>query len=392
MARDNWIKPLVTLRFKRNIYVIRLTLASIIGTIKTSVEPLPTIIMDSRKEPDQLSKNTLTLKDIARKAGVSRSTVSRVINNHPNVSNEARQRVNEIIKSTGFHPNVAARSLAMRQTHMVGLVLPRSVSSFYSDPYFPRLTQGIAKACNQHHFTLGLFLVSTKADEEKIFTSVLRRGLLDGILLQSGEYGDPLIDDLCQADIPLVLAGRPFNSEGISYIDIDNVNAAYQAVTHLVKLGYQRIGTICGSANNTVSIDRKAGYINALTEAGHPITEELIAKADFSEVSGYHAMQRLLPAEPDAVFAASDAMALGAIRAVQENGLKVPQDIAFVGFDDLPMASLVNVQLTTVRQPVADFGFAAFELLLDLIKNGTEPPRKVILETELVIRESCGSN
>ena len=347
--------------------------------------------MDYPKELDPSKKNTLTLKDIARKAGVSRSTVSRVINNHPSVSDEVRQRVNQIIQSTGFHPNVAARSLAMRRTHMVGLVLPRTVSSFYSDPYFPRLTQGIAKACNQHHFTLGLFLVSTKEDEEKIFNSVIRRGLLDGILLQSGEYGDPMIDDLCRADIPLVLAGRPFSNGDISFIDIDNVDAAHQAVAHLINLGYQRIGTICGSANNTVSIDRKTGYMNALTEAGHPIIEELIAKADFSEVSGYHAMQRLLPANPDAVFAASDAMALGAIRAVQENGLKVPQDIAFVGFDDLPMTSMVNVRLTTVRQPVVDFGYAAFELLLDLIRNGTEPARNVILETELVVRESCGS-
>lgn len=344
---------------------------------------------DNRND-DQMTD--LTLKDIARKAGVSRSTVSRVINNHPNVSKAARKRVTDIIRETGYHPNVAARSLAMRRTRMIGLVLPRSVSSFFTDPYFPHLTQGIATACNQEDYTLGLFLVGTPEDEEKIFSRVLRKGLLDGILLQSGELGDQLIDDLCRSEIPLVVAGRPFENGGVSFIDIDNVKAAHQAVTHLIKLGYQRIGTIAGMPTNTVSIDRLNGYKKALQDAGKALDESLIVKGNYSEVSGYESMLRLLPANPDAVFAASDAIAIGAIRAVQEAGLNVPNDIAFIGFDDLPLASMPNIQLTTVRQPVFDFGFAAIEMLIELIENGSTEPKQLILETELIVRDTCGSS
>ena len=336
--------------------------------------------------------SNLTLKDIARKAGVSRSTVSRVINNHPNVSKSARQRVTDIIRETGYHPNVAARSLAMRRTRMLGLVLPRSMSSFFTDPYFPHLTQGIAKACNEEDYTLGLFLVGTPEDEEKIFSRVLRKGLLDGILLQSGELGDQLIDDLCKSEIPLVIAGRPFNTDGVSFIDIDNVQAAHQAVTHLIKLGHKRIGTIAGAPNNTVSIDRLVGYRNAVQDAGLELDESLIVKGDYSEVCGYDSMQKLLPAKPDAVFAASDAMAIGAIRAVQEAGLAVPKDVAFVGFDDLPLATMPNIQLTTVRQPVFEFGFTATKMLIERIEKGDTEPKQIILETELIIRDSCGSS
>jgi LacI family transcriptional regulator len=191
----------------------------------------------------------LTLEDVAKLAGVSRSTVSRVVNNHPNVRDDVRQRVLKIIQNTGYHPNVAARSLASQRSWMIGLVLPRSVSSFFADPYFPRLTQGIAQACNQHNYTLALFLVGSAEDEDKIFPRVSRKGLLDGILVQSGQIGDQLIDRLVNSSIPLVIGGRPFHADEVSYIDVDNVKAANMAVSHLIQLGYKRVGTISGLAN-----------------------------------------------------------------------------------------------------------------------------------------------
>ncbi len=333
----------------------------------------------------------LTLEDIAREAGVSRSTVSRVVNGQPNVRDAVRSRVLTVIRNTGFHPNAAARMLASQRSWMIGLVLPRSVSSFFGDPYFPRLTQGIAQACNQYNYTLGLYLISTKDDEEKIFPRVSRRSLLDGILLQSGDIGEELTDHLVDSNMPVLIIGRPPHAEGLSYIDVDNVSAACNAVKHLIKLGNHRIATIAGLANHTESIDRLDGYLQALRESGRLIDETLIAQGDFTEGGGYQAMKQLLEYRPDAVFAASDVTALGAMRAIREAGLRVPDDVAVVGFDDLPLATIPDSGLTTVRQPIVKFGYKAVEILIDLIENGVNPARKVIMDTELIIRETCGA-
>ncbi|HUI88963.1 MAG TPA: LacI family DNA-binding transcriptional regulator [Anaerolineales bacterium] len=334
----------------------------------------------------------LTLEDIAKQAGVSRSTVSRVLNDHPNVRQDVRERVQDVIESTGFRPHAAARALASQHSWTVGLVYPHSVSFFFTDPYYPQLTKGIAQACNQNNYTLALFLVDSKEDEKKIFTSVTRKGFLDGVLVQSGHHGDQqIIGNLVDANIPQVVIGRPFRTDNVSYVDIDNINAAFNAVTHLIRLGCKRIATITGPERSTAGLDRKAGYIRALRERGLDVNEKLIVEGDFTESGGYYAMKKLLSARPDAVFAASDIMAVGAMRAVREAGLQIPADIAFVGFDDLPLAALSGVQLTTIRQPVIQFGAKAVEILIDLIENGMKPPRRIIMEAELVIRETCGA-
>lgn len=333
----------------------------------------------------------LTLEDIAEKAGVSRSTVSRVVNNHPSVRQDVRERVLDVIRATGFHPNAAARTLASQRSWMLGLVLPRSVSFFFTDPYIPRLIQGIAQACNQSNYTLALFLVGTKEDEESIFPRVSRRGQLDGIIVQSGQTGEQLIDRLLASNIPLVIAGRPSHDEGVSYIDIDNTDAAHNAVAHLFRLGRRRIATIRGPSNTTVGIDRLSGYQQGLAERGLAADPQLIAEGDFTESGGYFAMRELLPAKPDAVFAASDVMAVGAMRAVREAGLVIPDDIAIIGFDDVPLAAIADPPLTTIRQPIQQFGAKAVEILIDLLENGIRPARRIIMNTELVIRKSCGA-
>jgi LacI family transcriptional regulator len=333
----------------------------------------------------------LTLEDIAKQAGVSRSTVSRVVNEHPNVRADVRKRVLKVIQATGYHPNAAARTLASQRSWMIGLVIPRSVSSFFTDPYFPHLTQGIIQACNMYDYTLALFVIGNKEDEEKTFPRVSRKGLLDGIILQSGLMGDEMFDRLVSSNIPLVIAGRPHHQYGVSYVDVDNVDAAYNAVNHLIHLGNKRIGIITGPDKRCESIDRKDGYLNALRKNGYPVDETLIVESDFTGPGGYTAMQTLLRAKPDAVFAESDDMAIGAIRAVRDAGLHVPEDIAFVGFDDLPTTALSGINLTTVRQPVVQFGIKTVEVLIDLIENGVKPARRLIMDTELIIRDTCGA-
>ena len=333
----------------------------------------------------------LTLDEIAKKAGVSRTTASRVLNNRPNVREEVRQRVLAIIEETGYQPNPAARSLAAQRSQIIGLVLPRRTDVLFSDPYFSFLLHGVAEGCNLHDYTLTLFLLQTEADEEKLYPKLSQQGLLDGLVFQVGSIGDSLITQLIDAHIPLVIAGRPAQSDNVSYVDVDNTAGAYQAVMHLLQLGYTRVGTITGSLNTTVGLDRKLGYEKALKTRGFEIDESLIVAADFTEMGGYYAMRRMLNNLPQAIFIASDIMAAGALRAIQEANLKVPHDIALVGFDDLPPAILSTPQLTTIRQPIRRFGRKAVEMLIDIIENGETVPQHVIFNTELVIRDSCGA-
>jgi LacI family transcriptional regulator len=336
--------------------------------------------------------SNLTLEDIAKEAGVSRSTVSRVMNNFPNISDGVRERVLEVIKETGYRPNAAARTLASQRSRTIGLVLPHSVSLLFTDPYYPHLLKGISQACNLHDHALSFFLASSKEDEKKIFGRVSNKGLLDGVLIQSGHHGNQqIIGQLIDVEMPQVVIGRPFRSDNVSFVDVDNVGGAYNAVSYLIRLGYERIATITGPLQSTVGLDRKEGYIKALSERGIKINQDLIMEGDFTEMGGYYAMQTLLNSQPDAVFAASDIMSIGAIRAIQESGLNVPSDIGVVGFDDFPITTFANTQLTTVHQPAIQLGFKAVELLIDLIENGIHPPRHIILSPKLMIRESCGS-
>jgi LacI family transcriptional regulator len=336
--------------------------------------------------------DNLKLEDIAKLAGVSRSTVSRVVNSSPNVDAATRKRVEKIIETTGYHPNLAARSLVSQRTNIIGLVIPKTTESFFTDPYFPQLTQGVAFACNDHHLTLALFLVGNEEDEEEITPRITRRGMLDGILVQSSEKMDRLFKRLLSSSMPYLALGRPQEEEAVNYIDVDNVRGAKQATNHLLGLGYQRIGMIAGSSDSSAAIDRTEGFRQAMSKAHRKIDPGFIAEGDFSEISGYEAMKKILPSKPDAIFSHSDIMALGAMRAVQEVGLKVPEDIAFVGYDDLPLASVSSTKLTTIRQPITHFGIKAVEMLIDMIENGTKVTNRMILGTELVIRDTCGAS
>ncbi|MHB8806852.1 MAG: LacI family DNA-binding transcriptional regulator [Anaerolineaceae bacterium] len=332
--------------------------------------------------------NNLTLEDIAQKSGVSRSTVSRVLNDHPNVSKKVREHVKEVIQQTGYQPHPAARALVSNRAWTCGLILPRTINSFFTDPYYPCLIQGIAQACSKQDYTFSLFLMGDKEDEDRMCSRVSRRGFMDGILFQSDQRNDILVDQLVDSGIPLVILGRPFQGKKISYVDVDNVESVETAIQYLVDTGHKRIGTITGPQNTTVGIDRKIGYKQTLQKNNIPIDEALMVEGTFTEESGYMGMKQLLPIKPDAVFAASDQMALGAMRAVREEGLEIPKDISIVGYDDFPMVSPARPALTTVRQPVAKFGFEALKMLISLVEDGLEPSRQVILQSELIIRDS----
>jgi LacI family transcriptional regulator len=337
-----------------------------------------------------MAEEKLTIRQIAKRAGVSRSTVSRVLNDHPNVSPQTREMVSRVVARTGFHPDPIARSLSSRRAGIIGLVIPLAVQSLFEDPFFPRLMQGISQGCNIHDYILSLFLLHSLEEEAKLYPRISRRQLLDGVILTATRKEDSLLPQLLANRVPFVLHGR-HEDPRVSFVEVDNAAGAYMAVTHLVRLGRNRIALITGPSGSLAAEDRKQGYLKALQERRLQLDESLIIHGDFTEQSSYEAMQRVLPREPDAVFVASDSMALGALRALREAGKRVPDDVAMVGFDDLPHAATSDPPLTTIRQPIQQTGVLAVEMLIDILENGSDPPRRVVLPTELVIRTSCGS-
>ena len=332
-----------------------------------------------------------TLEEIARQAGVSRSTVSRVMNDHPSVDQGTRARVRLVAEKLNYQPNVAARSLAAGRTNILGLVIPMGVAALFTDPYVPLLIQGISSACNANDHSVMLWLAEPEY-ERRTIRQVLQGGLIDGVILASALMDDPMLEALQRRGLPFIMVGRLPTDNEISYVDVDNVNSAREMVAYLLRLGYRRVATIAGPTNMIAGSDRLQGYRLALRNRGVTPDPTLIVEADFTEEGGYIAMQRLLPQAPEAVFVASDAMAVGAMRALRDAGLRVPQDVAIAGFDDIPFAARTDPPLTTVRQPIQRMGSVAAETLIDMISHPHPQPRRMILPTELVIRESSGPN
>lgn len=332
----------------------------------------------------------LTLEDIAKLSGVSRSTVSRVVNGDPKVSVETRLRVMDIIQKHDFHPNLAARRLAAGRTNVIGLVIPAGVSAIFSDPYFAHLIQGVSTACNASDYSVMLWLAEPDY-ERRMIRKIVSNGLVDGVVVASTIMNDPIVISLHDSSMPFILIGRHPDLP-INCLDVDNVQGARLATAHLLSCGHTRIATITGPQNMIPSQDRFYGYRLALQEHGLLFEDTLVAEGDFTENGGYLAMKKLLPAQPQAVFSASDTMASGALRAIREAGLQVPDDISLVGYDDLPIAAQLAPPLTTIRQPVLYMATLAVETLIDIIHNPGQATRHIVLQPELILRDSCGPN
>ncbi len=336
---------------------------------------------------------TLNLEDVAKIAGVSRSTVSRVINDHPNVSDSTREKVLKVIEEQNFRPNLAARTLVTQRTRVIGVLTPHSVAVF-TPYYFPVLLQGIGDTTHERDYATLLWWGQSGDEEERFSRRILLQNrLMDGLIISSAPVDDPLIPRMLESKIPFVLVERATRfTDQISYVTVDNVQAAQMAVEHLIKLGRRRIGHITGALNNIDGIDRLTGYHNALQKHNIRYDPPLVAKGEFTRRSGYSGMNELLSRGVDAVFAGSDDTAVGALQAMQERGVRVPDDIALVGFDDLPTALDFKPEITTVHQPIQEKGARAAALLLDLIEGVVDRPQHVLLPTHLVIRESCGAH
>ncbi|MDX3234943.1 LacI family DNA-binding transcriptional regulator [Streptomyces sp. ME03-5709C] len=331
-----------------------------------------------------------TLEEVAVRAGVGRGTVSRVINGSPRVSARAKAAVEAAIAELGYVPNRAARALAGHRTDAIALVIPEEESRLFAEPYFSDIIRGVGGELADTDMQLLLTLLRSPRERQR-FAQYLSAHRVDGVLLVSVHEDDPLPDLLEQLEMPTVLNGRRSGLESVSYVDSDNSGGARTAVAHLLGLGRKAVATITGPLDMYVARARLEGYRQGVRDAGLARDDALVAAGDFTEEGGRAAMRALLERRPDvdAVFAASDVMAGGALQVLREKGRRVPDDVALIGFDDSAVARHTDPPLTSVRQPIEEMGRTMARVLLEEIAAGTATRRHVVLPTELVRRASA---
>jgi LacI family transcriptional regulator len=328
-----------------------------------------------------------SIKDVARKAGVSIASVSRVMNDHDNVRQETRERVLAAVRSLRYVPHIGARSLITQRTSVVGVLLPDLYGEFFSE-----IIRGIDAGARQRG--LQLLLSSVHGDGAEVAAAIrTMRGRVDGLLVMSPHVDTALLDRNIPSTLPLVLINSPLVNAPHPTLTIDSYSGARAMVRHLVGCGHARIAHVAGPDHNFDSDERLRGYRDEMARS-LPEIAPVVLKGDFSDRSGYEAGRRLTARDdrPDAVFAANDVMAVGCMVAFREAGLRVPDDVGLAGFDDIPLAALVSPALTTARVRIAELGRSALEQLLLSIDNPKRTRRVAQAFTpELVVRESCGA-
>jgi len=330
----------------------------------------------------------ITIVDVAKQAGVSFGTVSRVINNDVHVKKETRERVVETMERLGFVANRQARSLAGGKSNSIGVLVPDLGTG-----YIGEIIRGIDAELSLTDLDLILYTTHRTASKETNYVTNLATGMVDGLLLVLPRSPADFIGNLTQSKFPFVLidhqgAGRDCPSAGAA-----NWQGGYNATEYLTSLGHTRIGFITGSMDLGCAVDRLDGYRSALRTYHIPDAPELIYEGDFFQPDGYAGAQAMLdlPEPPTAIFASNDVMAMGVMDAVRNRGLRVPDDVSVVGFDDIPQASLVRPALTTINQPLEKMGRVATQMLLDLLKHPEKKADRIELPTHLIVRDSCKS-
>lgn len=330
--------------------------------------------------------STITIYDVAREAGFSYATVSRVFNGAHHVKESTRERVIETAKRLGYVANQQARSLAGGKSAIIGLLVPA-----LDNGYFVEVLRGIDLEIARAHYDLMLYTTHRNHGKESEYVQLIANGLSDGLLLIVPTLSSAYLEILREKRFPYVLIDQNTATVESPVVDATNWQGAYDATTYLIELGHRRIGFITGLMNLSSAVDRLEGYKAALHDHNIPLYKNLILEGDFLQETGSEKTRLLLEQEPmpTAIFASNDLMAFGALEAIREAGLSVPRDLSVIGFDDLPQASLVLPKLTTVRQPLEKIGSIAVQLLLEQIENPERQPRRVTVATELIVRDSC---
>lgn len=332
-----------------------------------------------------------TLRDVAQAAGVSISTVSRVINEPQVVKSPTRERVQALIRELGYSPSRVARRLRgeARTADLVGLILPD-----IQNPFFADLARGVEDVAQQHGYLVFLGNSDEDMAKERRYLEVMRAEAVNGVILPPSSGDDDAAREFARSSgVPVVCVDRRLSRVITDTVVVDNVRGAYDAVDHLVRLGHQRIGFIEGRPEISTSQERLQGYRQALAAHGIPLDETLVRRGDSRQASGRHLTEELLalPQRPTALFAGNNLMTLGALEAIRQRRLRIPEDLALLSYDDMPWALAFDPPLTAVRQPGYEVGRRAMELLLARIREPGRAPSLVMLQPELVVRESCGA-
>jgi len=337
-------------------------------------------------------KSKVTIQHVADAVGVSTQTVSRVVNNKPDVSKTTRARVLEKIQEMGYEPNLLARGLASNKTFTLGLIMDD-----FSDPFYAQIIAAAEAEARRLDYFFLICSAERSPSDEITFLKILSSRQVDGILLlalPSSEEQYQHILHYSEQGLPIVSIASHLLEQRISIVDIDNVDGGYQATHCLVEGGRRRVGTITGPYQNKATQDRTQGYQMALQEAGIPYDPAWVSYGDWSYRSGFYAMHELLEKglNLDGIFVQNDRMAMAAIVAIRQAGLEIPADIALVGYDDTPEAAFTSPPLTTIHQPAQELGRFATHLLIDLINNPEMPVQHTLLKAELIVRGSCSQS
>jgi DNA-binding LacI/PurR family transcriptional regulator len=325
------------------------------------------------------------MTDVARRAGVSSATVSRVLANKPHVRPEVRDRVWQAIKELGYRPNRVARSLRAQRARIIGLII-----SDIQNPFFTSVVRAIEDSAQQQGFSIILCNTDEDPQKEKFYLDLMYDENVSGIIMCPARETSALFANYSPDSIPVVTLDRRLHNVDTDSILLDNVESAQKLVTHLIANGFRRIGAVVGTSDFTTGRERREGYLSALAAHDIPFEPELLIQVQPKMQEGFDATSRLLdlPQPPQAIFAGNNLLTLGALKAVRARGLRIPADIALAGFDEMPWNALVEPGITVIEQPTYELGRTAAEVLLRRMENPTRPTREVVLKGRLIVRAS----
>ncbi len=331
----------------------------------------------------------VTLADIAKRADVSKMTVSRVLTGKTHVAQKTRERILRIVDEMGYQPNLIARSLASKQSMILGVIIPK-IEHMFLDNYIAQILSGVTDVALENNYRITLCPIDPRRGMNTEYLNIARSSLFDGIILLKAKADDPNIPVLADSGFPFVLVNFKRYSKKINFVDSENVKGARLAVQHLVAKGHRHIAFVAGSMAETNGKDRIKGFKDAMQEAGFPVRDAWIIYGDFDKDVAYRESAKLFIGKdrPTAIVCSDDYMAIGIMKRVHEKGLDIPGDIAVIGFDDIELASYVKPSLTTIRQPIYELGKTGAQILLNLINGSQKTPVHKLLNIELVIRES----